>query len=272
MEQEILSRLHKLSERVIDVTEMLAALAEKADQTLEEVKSCSEAIASVKAEYQAILDDVPRSEHVTIERRYGRKVMALRQQAAFLPKMSVGTPAKKPKSTEWIDAGHSATFNNSGGPAWVDSLDNPFSESRGYQVGGEVEAWCGPCDGMRAHTIVALVNNQPKQVICLSCNAKHNYRLTPVRARKAEDEAASRPTTVQKDRQKAQARKAEETRLALQRELAEAVQVRAFEPRQRYKAGEIIAHSEFGRGKVETVLRGSILVRFRSGLKSLSTL
>ena len=46
--------------------------------------------------------------------------------------------------------------------------------------------------------------------------------------------------------------------------------VRVFDPKERYKAGEIISHPEFGRGKIENVLRSSLLVRFPiGGLKSL---
>jgi hypothetical protein len=57
---------------------------------------------------------------------------------------------------------------------------------------------------------------------------------------------------------------------ALGRELADAPQVRNFDARERYRVGEVIAHPEFGRGKVETVLRSSLLVRFPAGgLKSL---
>ena len=45
--------------------------------------------------------------------------------------------------------------------------------------------------------------------------------------------------------------------------------MRAFDPKARYRAGEIISHPEFGRGKIETVLRSSLLVRFSiGGLKS----
>jgi len=58
--------------------------------------------------------------------------------------------------------------------------------------------------------------------------------------------------------------KAEELR-ALGRELADVANVRTFNPRERYKVGEVIWHPEFGRGKVETVLRSSMLVRFASG-------
>jgi RNase P/RNase MRP subunit POP5 len=52
--------------------------------------------------------------------------------------------------------------------------------------------------------------------------------------------------------------------------MADATQVRTFDARERYKVGEVISHAELGRGKVETVLRSSLLVRFpNGGLKSL---
>ena len=38
--------------------------------------------------------------------------------------------------------------------------------------------------------------------------------------------------------------------------------MRVFDPKERYKAGEIIVHPEYGRGKIENVLRSSLLVRF----------
>jgi hypothetical protein len=52
--------------------------------------------------------------------------------------------------------------------------------------------------------------------------------------------------------------------------VAEAEHIRTFNARERYKVGEIISHPEYGRGKVETVLRSSLLARFPTGgLKSL---
>ena len=64
-------------------------------------------------------------------------------------------------------------------------------------------------------------------------------------------------------------RKAAELR-ALGEEVAAAATVRVFDPKERYKAGEIIVHAEYGRGKIENVLRSSLLVRFSvGGLKSL---
>jgi hypothetical protein len=55
----------------------------------------------------------------------------------------------------------------------------------------------------------------------------------------------------------------------LRSELQAATNVRPFSPKERYKAGEIIEHPEHGRGKIETVTRGSLLVRFARGLRPL---
>ena len=52
-------------------------------------------------------------------------------------------------------------------------------------------------------------------------------------------------------------------------ELRAAENVRSYNPKERYKAGEIILHPEHGRGKIENVLRTSLLVRFVDGLRPL---
>ena len=61
----------------------------------------------------------------------------------------------------------------------------------------------------------------------------------------------------------------EEQKRLLQKELSDAVEPRTFDPKGRYKSGEIIVHPEYGRGKVENVLRTSLLVRFLEGLRPL---
>ena len=61
----------------------------------------------------------------------------------------------------------------------------------------------------------------------------------------------------------------EEIRRDLQRELNASIEVRAFDPKGTFKPGEIISHPAHGRGKVENVLNGSILVRFLEGLRPL---
>ena len=43
-----------------------------------------------------------------------------------------------------------------------------------------------------------------------------------------------------------------------------------FDPRDNFKPGQIISHPKWGRGKIESVLRGSILVRFLDSLRQVS--
>jgi hypothetical protein len=107
--------------------------------------------------------------------------------------------------------------------------------------------------------------------VCDACGGRHNYRTTP--ARKGTTEPAA-PVTRQASSQELDAarkaeQKAEELR-ALAREVAVAPDVKTFDPKERYRPGDVISHPEYGRGKVETVLRSSLLVRFpNGGMKSL---
>src|SRR5207302_5529261 len=116
-------------------------------------------------------------------------------------------------------------------------------------------------------------DGRPKQVLCNTCHARHGFRSTPARSKTSPLPVAARPAVPAKPtREQLEAKRKEDARFALQKELAEATDVRIFSTKERYKAGEIVQHPEHGRGKIENVLRGSILVRFRDGLKSISTL
>jgi hypothetical protein len=81
--------------------------------------------------------------------------------------------------------------------------------------------------------------------------------------------ATARHTSQEIEASRKAEQKAEELR-ALGREVAAAAEVKRFDPKDRYRPGDVISHPDFGRGKVETVLRSSLLVRFpQGGLKSL---
>src|SRR5436190_5636973 len=124
-----------------------------------------------------------------------------------------------------------------------------------YRVGGEVEAWCGPCKGLHDHVIVAVVDGLPKQVLCRSCGGRHNYRTDPARGGtpKAKAAAAARRPVDPEQKKRADAQR------TLERELADAVDVQLFDPRGRYRSGQIIEHPSLGRGRVENFLRGGVL-------------
>jgi hypothetical protein len=138
------------------------------------------------------------------------------------------------------------------------------------KVGGEVEAWCGPCKGLHDHVIVSIVDDRPRDVECRSCGNRHKYRLDAARASgdapKAQSGSRAKPS-----REELERRRRQEQQVAFDRELSQATDVKPFERFGRYKSGQIIEHPEHGRGKVESTLRGAILVRFRTGLKSVMT-
>jgi hypothetical protein len=132
------------------------------------------------------------------------------------------------------------------------------------RVGGEVDAWCGPCDSLTTHHIIAMMGDLPKQIVCQGCGGRHGYRTAPARKPTGSGEGSLASTPQESEAARKVEQRAEDLRL-LGREIADAPTVRDFDPRDRYKVGDVIFHPEFGRGKVETVLRSSLLARFPSG-------
>jgi len=184
---------------------------------------------------------------------------------SLLPRVPLGTAASTPDRQ--VSGASAVGERRITGVSWTHDRAAPTS---GLHVGGEIDAWCGKCGDSKTHSIVAMVGTEPKQVLCKACGSRHAYRAEAARKRVSKDlpEAVAIGRSVVPDREAA--KKAEMMR-ALAEEVATASTVRVFNPKERYKAGEIISHAEYGRGKVENVLRASLLVRFaRSGLKPLS--
>jgi hypothetical protein len=264
-------RLKKLLNSIYDFKDMLSDLEEQVNRSVRDVNACHQALDDVLAEYRAILDAVPSAEQDQVERHYGRKVMDLRREASWLPDRTRGDSVPLATKDQWEVTNNVMPQANTSAAPRVNQAPAPRRRApSGPRVGGEIEAWCGPCSGLRAHTIVAMVGEEPKQVICQSCDTKHGYRLTPARGAKTvapKRKIKDRPTRAEVARQREEAEQA-----ALQKELTEAKDVRPFNKRERYRVGEIIEHPEYGRGKVEHVVRGSTLIRFRSGPRPISTI
>src|SRR5205823_3936362 len=95
-------------------------------------------------------------------------------------------------------------------------------------VGGEVESWCGKCKEMTTHNIVAMVGDQPKQVICQACNSRHDFRTEPPARHKKSASAAvgssgGEAATGARRLEDRELQKRQEAKRALQKELSEAV-------------------------------------------------
>jgi hypothetical protein len=258
------SSLEQLTDEIREVALLVHSAQERAEDR-EIVKSAHLAVDRLSARYRELSTNGPESEREAVERKFGRRVTDLRRMASTLPRIGA------------IASGHTGDQAHSGpsevqerritGVSWRTNVPLGAAIAPALRVGGEVDCWCGPCDGLTTHHIIAMIGEAPKQVVCQSCGGRHGFRTTP--ARKSATESSKQETPQEPEAVRKAEKKAEEMR-ALGREVAESSTVRVFDARERYKAGEVISHPEYGRGKVENVLRSSLLVRFpNGGLKSL---
>lgn len=255
----------QLKTEISDVALQVHQAEERKDER-DVVAAAHAGVERLSQRYRALLASLSPKDQMAAERLLGRRVVDLKRLASMLPKV----PAAATESTPDRMAGGGAPGERRiTGVTW--STPGRAAPSSTLKVGGDVESWCGRCAELTTHSIVAMVGDEPKQVLCQVCGSRHSHRT--VSARKAPAAAAGSTTGATEDRARPgdpEARKRAAELRALGAEVAAADNVRAFDPRERYKAGEIISHPEFGRGKIENVLRSSLLVRFSNGgLKSI---
>ena len=258
------ANLDELTDEIREVAFQVNAASERSDER-DFIAATHLAVERISSRYRAYCADLSEMERMQVDRKIGRRLSDIKRLAALLPRIGtipVSTPDRR------VEGASEVGERRITGVSWGAGARAHQDGSSGYRVGGDVEAWCGPCGGLTEHSIVAMVGNDPKQVVCQACNARHGYRTSPARKSGRSSEAEIRPTAGDREAQIKLERKEEEKR-ALAEEIAQAGQVREFDPKGRYKTGEIIWHPDYGRGKVETVLRSSMLVRFGvGGLKS----
>jgi len=216
--------------------------------------------------YREMYDSLSPGEQLKVDRSLGRRVVDVKRLASLLPKVASVAADSTPDRA----AGASAVGERRiTGVSWSQGRAAPTGGDK-HTVGGDIEAWCGKCGELTDHHIVALVGNDLKQVLCTVCNSRHAFRTAA--ARKSSVESGNAPIADDRPRgaqSVESAKKAEQMRVLAQ-EVNAAADIKVFDPKQRYRVGDIIAHPEFGRGKIENVLRSSLLVRFPvGGLKSL---
>jgi hypothetical protein len=254
--------LEKLNDEIREVA-LQVHLAEERKDERDVVAAAHAGVDRLSRRYRELLQSLSPGEQMRAERALGRRVIDLKRMASMLPKIPA---AVTPESTPDRAAGGGAPEHRRiTGVSWSHERRVPVAK---LSVGSDVESWCGKCGESTTHSIVAMVGDEPKQVLCQVCGSRHTHRTGPARQKAAGAAAApgaDRPRGTDPEAQK----RAAELR-ALGEEVASAANVRVFDPKERYKAGEIIVHAEFGRGKIENVLRSSLLVRFPiGGLKSL---
>jgi hypothetical protein len=258
--------LAQLTEEIRDLALQVSSALERVEER-DLVAATHVAVERVSQRYRDFYAALTDGEKITVDRTIGRRMLDAKRLASQLPRVgtvSATTPDRR------VSGASEVGERRITGVSWG-AGNRASGGAGGKKVGGDVEAWCGPCGGLTDHSIVAMVGDEPKQVVCQRCNGRHGYRTTPARKTSGESEPTGVPAVSSGAEREAQRRgddKAAQQR-ALANEIALATDVRQFDPKGRYKAGEIILHPEHGRGKIETVLRSSLLVRFGvGGLKS----
>jgi hypothetical protein len=257
---------------------VLAALAHEADSLLDQVEDALDEHATqafqlqtrrqvddVSTRYRQTCAGMNEDDKMQADRTVGRKVRDVQKMAVRLPAAPSGSAAT-PAADDAFLGTRAVAASSSRQPRQLGGAGARGEQPR-FKVTGTVDAWCGPCDQMRAHTITAIVDELPAQVICDTCGGRHKFREGPARKKGEPEKRAAVTHTPTAGEREAQ-RKADEKR-ALVEELRAAEKVRPFDPKERYKAGEIIEHPEHGRGKIENTLPRSLLVRFVVGLRQL---
>ncbi len=256
----------ELTEEIRDAALQVNAAQDRAEER-DVVVAARESVDRVSQRYRDLCAGLDESEKLKVERALGRRLTDIRRLASLLPRignMGDSTPDRRVVGASEVGARRitGVSWNRAGQSTAAQFVPRPT-----VSVGADIDSWCGPCGELTTHHVVAMVGNAPKQVVCLVCNGRHGYRTTP--ARKVAP--TSQGTTAGREEVAAvkQAEKKAEEMRALSLEVALAEEIRPFDERARYKCGEILSHPVFGRGKVETVLRSSLLIRFANGgLKS----
>ena len=132
------------------------------------------------------------------------------------------------------------------------------------RVGQEIAAYCGKCKDERSHTVAAMDGEAVKRVTCSSCGGTHNFKLAPPAAKSAE---TAGDATAQPAKKRASSRRSKEADAF---SIDPKRPVKPYDMNNSFSAGDVINHSKFGLGAVETSLPpNKIEVRFQEGKKLL---
>jgi hypothetical protein len=266
MDESQTNRLNQMNDDIASAINEVDGALESGEEPRQ--IAAGQLIATLAARWRELTQELSPADREHAERGVGRRLTDLRRAAAALSRRDSGQRVQRAD-----DAGFVPFIERRPPPKSI--VPQRAAPSSKMSVGGEVDSWCGKCKEMTTHNIVAMIGEHAKQVICQVCHSRHDFRTEPPARHKkaagattATSSGGEYPSAARRNEDR-ELQKRHEAKRQLQKELQEAAEPRTFDPKARYKAGEIIVHPEHGRGKIENVLRGSLLVRFIEGLRPL---
>jgi len=237
----------------------VSAAHESSDRAVQ--RAAARIVDPLVARYNELLASAEsQADRDRLERSLGRLLTDLRRRAGQLPQHMSGAKAKLAE-----DVGQPFLLNRAPSPYLKSqTTDGRAGRTVGVTVGKDVDAYCGKCQELRAHRVLVLQDGKPQKVECTHCKSQHNFRTEPGPRAVGPARPTSSSTPRAVDPEAAKKRQERERLIA---ELQGAADVRAFDPQATYRAGMIVDHPKYGRGRIETVTRGSVLIRFADGLR-----
>jgi hypothetical protein len=156
------------------------------------------------------------------------------------------------------------------------------SSAARLSAGREIDSWCTRCKLDLGHRIVAMVDGQPRRVVCLTCGSEHNHRPTreptaaPARPTRSAGSRAGGQAAAAAPRAAKAGGNAPRGRAAAHARQEWETQVRSGRPFRRYSTGETFAvgdlllHAKFGEGYVVAVADGRLSAAFADGTRTLA--
>ncbi|MFH0926408.1 MAG: hypothetical protein V1872_12410, partial [bacterium] len=144
------------------------------------------------------------------------------------------------------------------------------------KVGSEIEAYCTKCKLVLDHIVVAMIDNTPKKVECLTCHGHHAYRDSkPTRL------AKTKVTELKYSEPKKQRKKSEVSRKKTKNTQEKTKKVwqeildkknldiaKPYYMSGTYTVNDLINHSKFGMGIVTGVITtNKMVILFEDGYK-----
>jgi hypothetical protein len=132
-------------------------------------------------------------------------------------------------------------------------------------VGSDIESYCGRCKLDLNHVVVAMVDNMPRRVRCLTCGNEHNYRLPKSKTVKTSRSRSSSSKSSSAARKTSAAGKWHAVIATWSDESAKRYNI--FET---FEVNDFVSHTKFGKGVVTDVpAPDKIIALFESGEKML---
>ena len=136
------------------------------------------------------------------------------------------------------------------------------SDLNSKKPGSNIDAWCGKCKLVLAHTIEAMVGDKPARVHCNTCKSQHAYRANAPVAKEARERKVG-----SSERPPAKGRMNRYQSLLKEKSSTVA---KTYSPQGKYELGDLLQHATFGLGVATAVKDGTkIEVLFEGGPKTL---